>query len=209
MIFLSVLFSLIPVPEELVYNARFGPFPAGVIRLYFGEVNGIYKITCIQKTSEGISHLYRVNDRYEVWVDTTYKPLLYEAWIEEGKYKRHRKIAFYHYRGFAIYNDRDTVELSSDAREIFSLIYYIRTLSPSPGDTLVLMLHDGKRNREIAVPVSEEKIGDETYLVITPFVEGMKVFGGQGLTLYYNSDMIPSVLYVDLKFGHIKAVKRR
>lgn len=208
MILLYILFSLIPVPEELVYDAKFGPLPAGEIRLCLEETNGIYKITCVQKTSEGISRIYRVNDRFEVWVDSTFKPLLYEARIDEGKYKRHRKISFYHYRRFAVYNDRDTVELSRDARDIFSLIYYIRTLSPSSGDTLMLMLHDGKKNREIVVPVGEEKIDGETYLVATPVVKGIRVFGGEGLTLYYDEHMVPAILRVDLKFGYVRAARR-
>ncbi len=208
MIFLSILFSLVPVTEELVFDAKFGPFPAGEIRLSLEEIDGIYKITCIQKTNEGISRIYRVNDRYEIWVDTTYKPLLYEARIEQGRYRKHRKIAFYHYREFAVYNDIDTVELFSGARDIFSTIYYIRMLSLSSGDTLILMLHDGKKNREMVVPVSEKKIAGKTYFVVTPFVEGLKVFGGKGLTLYYDRDMVPSILYVDLGFGHIKAARR-
>ena len=209
MILISLFLALIPMPEELIYDVRFGPFHAGEIILKIEDMEGIYRITCSEKTNEAISCIYRVNDRYEVWTDSAFKPILYEARIEEGKYKRNRKIAFYHQGGFAVYNDKDTVSLTKGARELFSLIYYIRALCPSSGDTILVTLHDGRKNREVVIPISETKIGDETYLVASPDVRDIKVFGGRGLSLYYDEDMIPSILCVNIKFGSIKATRRK
>ena len=208
MLFLNILLLLIPSPEKLIFDARFGPLSVGEITLHLEKINGIYKITCEQRTHGWLSSIHRINDRYEIWMDTTFKPLLYKARIEQGRFKRDRKIAFYHHKGIAIYNDQDTVDLSKGAREIFSLIYYIRAISPSYGDTIRLMLHDGKKNREIVVPITKKRLSGETYLVAIPIVQGIKIFGGEGLTLYYDQDMVPSILSVDLRFGHIKAIRR-
>ncbi|MCD5384223.1 DUF3108 domain-containing protein [candidate division WOR-3 bacterium] len=208
MLFLNILLLLVPSPEKLIFDARFGPLPIGEITLHLEKINGLYKITCEQITHGWLSPIHRINDRYEIWMDTTFKPLLYKARIEQGRFKRDRKIAFYHHKEIAVYNDQDTVSLARGAREIFSLIYYIRAISPSCGDTIRLMLHDGKKNREIVVPITQKQFSGETYLVATPIIQGIKIFGGEGLTLYYDQDMVPSILSVGLRFGHIKAIRR-
>ena len=208
MIFIAILFYIIPIPEELVFDIRYGPFSAGEIRLYIEQIDTIYKISCTEKTKGLMSGIYRINDRYEIWVDSAFIPILYEDWIEEGGYKRHRKIEFNHEQGVAVYQDKYNLELHSNAREIFSLIYYTRTLSISSGDTLKLWLHAGKKNAEIVVPVAEKVFDGETYLAVSPEVGDIKVFGGKGLTLYYDRDMVPARFSIGLWFGTISAIRK-
>lgn len=203
-----ILLSHLPLPEELKFDIKYGPFTAGELILRIEQIDTLFKITCIEKTTGFFSSIYKLNDNYEIWTDSNFMPLIYEDWKEEGSYKRHRKIEYYHDERLAVYNDKYNLELHDDARELFSLIYYIRTLNISSGDTLRFWLHQDKKNLEIIIPVKDKTIDDKTYLEVTPDVGDIKFFGGKGLKIYYDANMIPERFNFGFWLGSISAVKK-
>ncbi len=208
-IIVTIMFSTLSLPEELVFDVRYGPFTAGKIRFYIEQVDSLYKISCIEKTTGFLSSIYRINDKYEIWTDSSYMPMSYEDWKEEGSYKRHRKIDFHHDKQLAVYDDNKyTKELHANARELFSLIYYIRKLDFLPGDTLRFWLHEDKKNFELTIPVKLKEIDGKPYVEITPDVSDIKFFGGKGLSIYYDLNMTPVRFRFGFFLGNITAVLR-
>lgn len=135
--------------EELEYRVHYGAVTAGIAKLSVGEkpvdVNGT---PCYHMVGQGISSktfslFYRVNDRYETYVDMKeLHPLKYKRRIEEGAFKAYTEVKFDHaaqkaYERRSGHEGTATYEVPYGIQDVMSAFYFARTKdysSAKPGD---------------------------------------------------------------------------
>jgi hypothetical protein len=125
------------VGEELTYRATFGSIHAGRARM---RVDGIEMIRgrpayhVIFSIDGGIP-FFRVNDRYESWIDVrTLSSLRYRQQISEGRYRRTTTYEIYPERG--TYEQGDSTYTSvSHPLDDGSFLYAVRTAGIKVGET--------------------------------------------------------------------------
>ena len=146
MILYSVLaiYLSFPTGEKLSYGAYFGPLRAGysVMEIREGELEGepAYLIECVQKTEKAFSIVYRIDDYYQSFVDTTtFSTLSYTKDINEGKYSNNLTLEFTEDSVF--YTDGRRTEKIAGAKDIFAALYWMRCQTFYPGDTLKVPFH--------------------------------------------------------------------
>ena len=189
MILYSVLaiYLSFPTGEKLSYGAYFGPLRAGysVMEIKEGDLEGeaAYVIECVQKTEKAFSLIYRIDDYYKSFVDTTtFSTLSYTKDINEGKYSNNLTLEFTEDSVF--YTDGRRTEKIAGAKDIFAALYWMRCQNFLPGDTLIVPFHSSGKNQEMIVPVSELQwttvpMGKFRTFLLTPQVKEEKIFGSE------------------------------
>lgn len=208
-LFITFIVNTIPVEEKLVYTAKYGVLSIGEIKLEIKR-DSLNYIRCEEETKGFFNYIFRIKDWYESVTDSNFVTQRFEKHIEEGKYRAHEVITIKD--SFAIYNGQDTVDVTPGAKDIISIIYWLRTQELIPGDTIYIPLHEGKRNHIIKVRIERWGFNGEYYLVAIPELQHVKTFGtAGGLILYYEPEsMVPVRLKIKFKWGHIQAeLKRR
>jgi hypothetical protein len=200
LIFLS--FSL-PREEALFYSVKYGFVKAGEIKLFLRR-DSLNYIRCEEETKGAFSLIFRVKDWYESISDSNFATKRFEKKIEEGKYRAHQIINVV--GKYAIYNDGDTVEIIDGAKDIISLIFWLRTCSLTPGDTIIVPFHADKKNYIIKTPITTATVEGKTCFLLVPDLTGIKAFGGKGgLLLYYNQAKVPVLLKIKFLWGYLEA----
>lgn len=126
------------VGEMLVYKATFGGIPAGTARMH---VAGIETVRGRQAyhvifSIEGGLPLFRVNDRYESWLDVeTLSSLRHVQQISEGRYKRHTTYEIFPDRAQYRKNDEALQPSVGNPLDDGSFIYAVRAAGVQPGQT--------------------------------------------------------------------------
>jgi hypothetical protein len=176
-----------PTGEKLSYGAYFGPLRAGysVMEVREEELEGepVYLIECVQKTEKTFSIIYRIDDYYKSFVDTTtFSTLSYTKNINEGKYSNNLTLAFT--KDSVFYTDGRRTEKIAGAKDIFAALYWMRCQTFYPGDTLKVPFHSSGKNQEMIVPVSELQwttvpMGKFRTFLLTPQVKDEKIFGSE------------------------------
>lgn len=125
--------------EYLEYRVHYGAVTAGIAKLTVGnkavDVNGRQ---CYHMVGQGISSktfslFYRVNDRYETYVDMEkLYPLKYKRRIEEGSFKAYTEVKFDHaakkaYERRSGHEGTATYEVPMGIQDVMSAFYYART----------------------------------------------------------------------------------
>jgi hypothetical protein len=112
--------SLRPVPfgvgERLVYDVKFGPIHVGSGSMEILSVDTVRGRPAwhARFRVKGGNFLYRVDDNYESWIDTSrLHSLRYYQDISEGRYKKERRYEFYPER--QVYTENDKPEQPSVA----------------------------------------------------------------------------------------------
>ncbi|MEO0293561.1 MAG: DUF3108 domain-containing protein [candidate division WOR-3 bacterium] len=203
------------IGERLNYGAYFGPIRAGYsfMEIKEEEFEGTpsYVIESVQRTDPAFSIIYRIDDYYKSVVDTsTFSTISYTKNISEGKYKNNLTLRFREDSVF--YTDGRRFEKIPGAKDIFAALYWIRTLTFSPGDTLKVPFHSSGKNEEMIVPVSELQwtvvpMGKFRTLLLTPQVKEDKIFGSEEpikIWVTVDPEHIPVKIESKLKFGRIR-----
>ena len=208
------------VGEKLVFSVEYGPISAGTATmeiLEIVEVNGIpcYHIVSLENTNDFFSRFFKIRDRYDSYIDTlTLATVKFEKHIVEGKYKAEGAMIIDLDSLVAIYSDGDTVEVIPEAKDAIAMVYYVRTLDISVGDTFYVNNHTDKENYvlEITVPRALKvytALGTFDCIEVQPKLEGTKVFEGRkGLTVWLTDDewKIPVLIRSKLMIGSIQAI---
>lgn len=136
----AVTFAPVPfaVGEELTYKVSFGGIPAGSARM---RVDGIEMVRgraayhVVFSINGGVP-FYRVNDRYESWIDVqTLASLRHKQLISEGSYKRNTTFEIYPERAL-FQRDNEPMEASvPNPLDDGSFIYAVRTAKMRVGET--------------------------------------------------------------------------
>ncbi|MCK4352383.1 DUF3108 domain-containing protein [candidate division WOR-3 bacterium] len=210
--------------EKLVYSVRYGFFNMGEIRLELNQlVNGLNYIRCEQETKGLFSCIFKIKDWYESLTDSNFVTVRFEKNVEEGSYKEYQLIIIEN--GYAKYpaspiasqggpasptsqggQDGDSIPVIEGAKDIISILYWLRTQRLKPGDSIKVPLHADKQNHEIKVQVKEENVDGRPCLLAIPDLCGAKAFGSEGgLELYYDEDKIPILLKIKFMWGYLQA----
>ena len=135
--------------ESLEYRVHYGAVTAGIAKLEVQkkpvELNGTdcYHMVGRGISSKGFSAFYRVNDRYETFVDIDeLVPLKFKRRIEEGSFKSYTEVKFDHAKAKA-YERRTghpnvaTYDVPQYIQDAMSAFYFARTqdyTNAQPGD---------------------------------------------------------------------------
>jgi len=210
---LLIILTALPISERLVYSAKYGILPAGEIQMEINKgLDGHYHIKVTQETKGLFSHIFKIQDTYLSCIDTmSLSSIKFEKHIREGHYKHDQVVLFDQEKGIAIYDDGDTVDIVPGAKDIISIIYYIRTLPLESRDKIYLNVHADKHNYTIPVDIDKVRLDGEECFRVRPYLENIKVFGRKGgLLLYYTDDLhrTPILLKIKMFWGYIRATLR-
>lgn len=213
--------------ESLTFMIRYGPIVAGNARLSIPkivEVNGrpSYHIVSEAWSNSFFSKFFKVEDRVESYTDVDG---IFSWWfrkrLREGGFKADHEVTFDQLNHLAITkkgNKSDTLATPPFVQDVLSAMYFIRTLTLAPGDTVFIDNHsDGKLFPLKIVVHGREKInikaGKFSCLVIEPFLKTPALFQQKGRVVVHMTDdarkvpvMMTSQLYVKaFKLGAVVA----
>ncbi len=127
------------VGEELVYGAKFGILPAGTARMRVEGIDTIRGRSAyhVVFALEGGIPLFRVQDKYESWIDVqTLSSLRYRVAISEGRYHRNTTYEFFPELAQYQKNDEAPEPSVSNPLDDGSFIYAVRVTGVRVGDTI-------------------------------------------------------------------------
>lgn len=125
--------------ESLEYRVHYGAVTAGIAKLSVSKDPVTVKgRECFHMVGQGISSktfslFFKVNDRYETYVDMeSLAPLKYKRKIEEGSFRTYTEVKFDQWENKAYerrsgYNHTDTYEVPPYIQDVMSAFYYART----------------------------------------------------------------------------------
>jgi hypothetical protein len=203
--------------EKLTFLIRYGPIVAGNARLSIPkivQVNGrpSYHIVSEAWSNNFFSKFYKVEDRVESYTDVDG---IFSWWfkkrLREGGFKADHEVTFDQINRLAITQNSkksDTLAVPLFVQDVLSAMYFIRTMTLAPGDTVFLDNHsDGKLFPLKVVVHGREKInvkaGKFSCLVVEPFLKTPALFQQKGRVVVHMTDdarkipvMMTSQIYV-------------
>jgi len=188
------------VGEKLTYRIAWIGIPVGTVTSEVKEIVKIkgrdtYHIELTVKTNMFCSAIYKIDDRFETFMDTqTLLPLRHELKRREGRHKKDYIIEFDHARNIATYNnlrEKSTKEVKfpKGAHDPLSVIYFYRTEDVDVGakiDFYVSMNEKnyrvtGKVDKKAIVRVPEVGVYDAFQTSPTATLEGKPVKKGRAI----------------------------
>lgn len=113
--------------------------------------------------------------------------------------------------GKIITTRHDTFHIAEPIRDPYSLLYYLRTIPLSPGDTLRFNTFDNGTFTRFMTRITHREIlhvpaGTYPCLVYSPFREDASLFKNQGdMTVWFSDDKqkLPVQIVIKLKYGSL------
>ncbi len=205
--------------ERLVYDVKFGSIDVGDATM---EVLGIEKVrgrdtyhtTFVVK---GGTLFYKVNDRYESWLDVeTLSSLRHHQQIDEGSYERERRFEII---PGATFKENDKPEQPTVAQPLDdgSFFFFIRTIPLEVGQTYEFNRYFRPDRNPVRIQVVRRervKVPAGTFdaLVLRPNIKAKGVFGEGGQAEIWVSDDASRVMLQmksRLKFGSLNLYLKR
>ncbi|HEX2779115.1 MAG TPA: DUF3108 domain-containing protein [Gemmatimonadaceae bacterium] len=174
--------------ERLVYDVKFGSIDVGDAVMEVAGVEAVRNAPAfhIRFNVKGGTFLYKVNDRYESWIDTTSLVSL-RHWqsIDEGSYERERRYEISPERG--VYRENEKPEQPTVAQPLDdgSFFFFLRTIPLEVGQTYSFNRYfKPDRNPVTVTVVRRERIkvpaGSFDAIVLHPTIKAKGVFGEGG-----------------------------
>ena len=177
--------------EKSMFEVRFGAIKVGSGSL---EMTGIEKVRGrnawhTQFTVQGGTFFYRVNDRYQSWIDTeNLQSMMFIRQIEEGQRRRTQSFEIIPERGIYIERTRQKTETDKTVAEPLdegAFLYFVRTIPLKVGETYdfnryfipdrnPVRLHVLRKER-ITVPA-----GTFNAIVVRPVIKTTGIFSEKG-----------------------------
>jgi len=189
-----------PVPfgvgERLEYDVKFSNIRVGVGTM---EVSGIAHVRGRETyhtvfTVRGGSFVYRVNDRYESWIDTrTGNSLRYLQDQHEGSRDVERNFEFFPERAVFTENGEPEQPSVPNPLDDGSFIYFLRTIPLNVGETYTFERYFRPDRNPVTIRVlRRERIrvpaGEFDAIVIQPVIKSRGIFGESGHAEVWLSD---------------------
>jgi hypothetical protein len=210
----SGLFAQFKAGEELVYTARFNVIPAGKATLQVLDTARIdgeltYHVRFKAKTGSFADRVYKIRDQIDTWLDAeqffTRKQI---KSIREGDYRKRIHTSINYDEGYVI-NNEDTLAVNDIIHDTYSLLYYLRKIPLTVGDTLSFQTFEKKKLINFQIKVFEKEtipvpVGTFTCFVVKPYREGKSLFKNQGdMKIWYSDDAnrLPVQIQIKLKYG--------
>ncbi len=204
---------------KVYYNLNFVWINAG--NAYFNtkqeELDGhkVYHVTGDGKTTKSYEWVYKVNDKYETYIDKeTMLPLRFVRNVNEGGFKINQDIAFDQKKRKATSNKK-VYDIPKCTQDVLSAIFFARNIDYSkskPGDKIPfsMFLDDKVYNLYIKYEGKEKiktKMGTFNSLKIVPLlIEGTIFSGGEKMTVWVSDDSnhVPLRINSPILVGSIK-----
>jgi hypothetical protein len=216
-----------PIPyaagERLAYDVKFGSIDVGDAVM---EVLGLENVRGrqalhIRFNVKGGTFLYKVNDRYESWIDTV-NLISLRHWqqIDEGSYERQRKYEIMPEIGVYKENEKPNQPTVAEPLDDGSFFFFLRTIPLEVGKTYSFDRYfKPDRNPVTVTVVRRERIkvpaGTFEAIVLHPTIKAKGVFGEGGqaeIWLADDSSRIMLQMKSKLKIGslnlYLKNIRR-
>src|SRR6478672_2130474 len=216
-----------PIPysagERLAYDVKFSSIDVGDAVM---EVLGLENVRGrqalhIRFNVKGGTFLYKVNDRYESWIDTVnLVSLRHWQQIDEGSYERERKYEIMPEIGVYKENDKPNQPTVAEPLDDGSFFFFLRTIPLEVGKTYSFDRYfKPDRNPVTVTVVRRERIkvpaGTFDAIVLHPTIKAKGVFGEGGqaeIWLADDSSKIMLQMKSKLKIGslnlYLKSIRR-
>ena len=217
----------LPIPyaagERLAYDVKFGSIDVGDAVM---EVLGIENVRGrqalhIRFNVKGGTFLYKVNDRYESWIDTV-NVISLRHWqqIDEGSYERQRRYEIMPEIGVYKENDKPNQPTVAEPLDDGSFFFFLRSIPLEVGKTYSFDRYfKPDRNPVTVTVVRRERVkvpaGTFDAIVLHPTIKAKGVFGEGGkaeIWLADDSSRIMLQMKSKLKFGslnlYLKNIRR-
>ena len=208
--------------EKLVYRLTYGFFDAGEATLTVDEsdkeVHGrkLWRFRGIGKTISAFEWFYKVNDRYDSYVDAEgLFPWLFVRRVDEGGYKINQDYTFYQHKNVVDNGEGKKFDVPSLVQDMMSSFYFARTLDynkAKKGDKFLvnIFLDDELYPTQIKYlgkEVIKTRTGKYRCHKFAPVVQEGRVFNSEeDLTVWITDDgnKIPIMAKANLKVGSMK-----
>jgi len=181
------------------------------------SINGhdAYHITGTGKTAKSYEWFYKVNDKYETWLDKeTLLPLRFIRNVNEGGFKINQDVTFNHSKRQAV-SDKKIYSIPQCTQDVLSAIYFARNIDYSKykaGDKIPfnMFLDDKVYSLYIKYLGKEQiktKMGVYNSIKIVPLlIEGTMFNGGEKMTVWVSDDKnhLPLRISSPILVGSIK-----
>jgi len=205
------------VGERLEYTATFSFLHLGSMTLEIQDTitynnTDCYFLSSILSSNQNLRFLFSLNDTIQVYARRyDLLPLFYEKRVNEGDFRNHSEIYFYHDDLSVVYDDSINLELLEESRDILTFWYYLRTVPLTIGDTINLHIHESKENYEVNCFVSKKEtittpIGGFNTILVEPRTEEKGMFSSKGgMQIWYSDDDLryPVQIKTKMNFGSI------
>ncbi|MGX1024477.1 DUF3108 domain-containing protein [Psychroflexus sp. MBR-150] len=213
--------------EWLNYRIKYGWFNASKatleVKLDTLDGKSVYHIKGYGKTTGLLDMFFKVNDRYETYVDTQdIKPYKFIRNLYEGGYTKNKMIRFDHDQNIAtVHNYKyDTIQkhkFTKNTQDMLSALYFLRNQVKNDelkkDDEFKLNMFFDEQNFDFKTiflgrEILETKFGKIKCLIFRPYVKSGRVFEEQeSLTIWISDDKnkIPIQVKADLAVGSLTA----
>ena len=211
------------VGEQLVFDVCYGVFKVGAATMTIEEIveiNGrkAYHIVLINKTSESYSHIFKVEDRFESYLDVEkLVPLKYVKKLSEGDYTSEKITLFDHEKLEADYtslkkNKKKKFAIKPGTQDALSVFYALRKEKIEVGKKLHFTIVADARVYDLEIKplrkVRKSIYGGSTFdtiqMVPKASHEGDLFSKGKGWLWISDNDLqIPVAFKAKLPFGSI------
>ena len=205
--------------EKFVFDVSWGPISAGytILEARPDSTGDMFTISGKGMTNGFFSSMYKVRDVISASMDIngTY-PFFFEQHLREGRYKADRWEMFDQNRNtvFTHKKDADSVAVPPFVQNYFSMIYWVRSLVFSPGDSLSFDCFVDKKSHRLVLycpnrDVVKVDAGTFNCLLVKPVLVGEgRVFTKKDEILLWLTDddyKMPVMVKAKIKFGSITA----
>lgn len=209
--------------EELIYEIKWLGIPVGTGKLHIKERSvkdnrEVFHIIYSAESNEFISHLYKVEDMAETFMDVEDSfPWSFKLKIREGKSNKDVETIFDQVNHKATFiKDQDApmvFTIPSATQDAFSALYYLRTKNLRVGDKVVIDVFEDKKNWQVEVNVlKKEKIkiysGEVDTILVKPLLKYEGIFQRKGdLYIWLTDDekKIPIQVKTSIIIGSIQS----
>lgn len=207
--------------EKLVYSIQYGLITAGEATLEVEDAVKVrqerptYHIVSNAASNSMFSTFFKVHDRVESFMDTTYlHSVRFEKHLREGDYKKDLLILFDQQKQKASIDGKRECDVAADVQDILSSLYYVRTVPLEPGKSIYVPNHDNGKNYPLEVRVEKRErvsvdAGTFDCLVLEPVLMGEAVFKQDGRVKVWVTDdvlRVPVLLKSKVFVGAIAGV---
>jgi len=176
--------------ERLEFSVKYGKIPAGTAIMEVADSidydgHGCYDIKSIAHSNSVVSVFYKVRDTVQTIVDIDgIFPRKFRKKLKEGGYKIDRSILFDQKNHWAIVGT-DTIPTYAFVQDALSSLYYARTQTLTPGDSILIDSHTSKKNFPLKLNVlRREKVkvpaGEFDCIVVEPVMRADGIFKAKG-----------------------------
>jgi hypothetical protein len=205
--------------EKFVFEVSWGPINAGYVILDAAPDSSGNRLIITGKgmTNGFFSSMYKLRDYIQASLDINgVYPFFFEQHLREGRYRADRWEMFDQARNtvFTYKKDADSVAVPVFVQNYFSMIYWVRSLSFAPGDSLSFDCFVDKKSHRLVLycpnrATIKVEAGTFNCLLVKPVLVGEgRVFTKKDeILLWFTNDgfKMPVMAKAKIKFGSITA----